>query len=67
MADIEFGRSYITFQGETISFETDGSDITIFNSKGEAYAQVISENHNIAGGTIHIVDGLLLPDELSFY
>ncbi|WP_149277541.1 fasciclin domain-containing protein [Pareuzebyella sediminis] len=67
MADIEFGKSYRTFQNETISFETDGSDITILNAKGEANANVVSEDHNISGGTIHIIDGLLIPNELSFY
>ena len=67
MADIEFDKTYRTFQSETISFETDGSEISILDSKGEKSATVVSGNHNIAGGTIYLIDGLLLPDEISNY
>lgn len=65
--DIEFGRAYRTFQSETISFETDGSEISILDSKGEKGATIVSENYQIAGGTIYLIDGLLIPAEISYY
>lgn len=66
-SDISFGQPYETFQYEPLSFEQGDGVINIIDSKGSQSATVISADHDISGGTIHVIDNVLLPAELDYY
>jgi len=66
-SDISFSEPYKTFQYETISFEQVNGGVAIIDSKGDNSATVLSVDNDIAGGTVHVIDSVLIPAELAFY
>jgi len=66
-ADIVLGEAYPTFQTEQISFQNDDDSIRVIDSRGNPSASVLSTDNTIAGGTVHLIDNVLLPMELDFY
>ncbi len=66
-SDIAFMEPYVTFQTEAFSFEQNGDSIDIIDSHGNHGASVLSTDNDISGGTIHVIDKVLLPAELDYY
>lgn len=61
------GQDYTTLQGETLSFGPVGGFLSVLDSNGTIAARIINEDIPVAAGVLHIIDAVLLPQELAFY
>lgn len=66
-SDIAFMEPYVTFQRETLSFQQTDGGINVIDFQGNQGATVLSADNDISGGTVHVIDNVLLPMELDYY
>ncbi|WP_289040870.1 fasciclin domain-containing protein [uncultured Zobellia sp.] len=66
-SNIILQEPYSTYQGETLTFEETDNGLEIIDSQGNNISSILSSSKNIAGGSVYLIDKILLPMELNYY